>query len=99
MTADELPLGAKGLLLETRLNGEVVQSASTSEMIFDVATIIRMISEAITLEPGDVIVSGTPSGIGWARTPRLLMKAGDVCEVTVERIGILRNVIVDETVD
>ncbi|AMM18749.1 5-oxopent-3-ene-1,2,5-tricarboxylate decarboxylase (plasmid) [Burkholderia sp. PAMC 28687] len=99
VTADELPAGAKGLLLETRLNGKVVQSANTDEMVFDVASLISIISEAITLEAGDVIVSGTPSGIGWARTPKLLMKAGDVCEVTVEKIGSLRNVIVDEAVD
>ncbi|MDW9246303.1 fumarylacetoacetate (FAA) hydrolase family protein [Burkholderia cepacia] len=96
MTADELPAGAKGLLLETRLNGEVVQSASTDDMVFDVASLIRILSEAITLEAGDVIVTGTPSGIGWARAPRLLMKAGDVCEVTVEKIGTLRNVVADE---
>jgi acylpyruvate hydrolase len=96
VTSDELPAGAKGLLLETRLNGEVVQSANTDEMVFDVASLISIISEAITLEPGDVIVSGTPSGIGWARNPKLLMKAGDVCEVSVEKIGTLRNVIADE---
>ncbi|GAC1317327.1 MAG: fumarylacetoacetate hydrolase family protein [Collimonas sp.] len=96
VTADELPLGAKGLRLETRLNGEVVQSASTDEMVFDIASLISIISEAITLEPGDVIVTGTPSGVGWARAPKLLMKAGDVCEVSVEGIGTLRNKIVDE---
>ncbi len=65
-------------------------------MVFDVASLISIISEAMTIEAGDVIVSGTPSGIGGARTPRLLMKAGDVCEVSVEGIGTLRNVIVDE---
>jgi acylpyruvate hydrolase len=92
VTADELPPGVKGLLLETRLNGEVVQSANTDEMVFDIESLISIISEAITLEAGDVIVSGTPSGIGWARQPKLLMKAGDVCEV----IGTLRNVISDE---
>jgi acylpyruvate hydrolase len=96
VTADELPPGVKGLLLETRLNGEVVQSANTDEMVFDVESLISIISEAITLEAGDVIVSGTPSGIGWARQPKLLMKAGDVCEVSVEKIGTLRNVIADE---
>ena len=96
ITPDELPKGIKGLLLETRVNGKVVQSANTDEMVFDVASLISIISEAITLEPGDVIVSGTPSGIGWARTPRLLMKAGDICEVSVERMGTLRNVIADE---
>ncbi|MFM0619757.1 fumarylacetoacetate hydrolase family protein [Paraburkholderia nemoris] len=96
VTADELPPGVKGLLLETRLNGKVVQSANTNEMVFDVESLISIISEAVTLEAGDVIVSGTPSGIGWAREPKLLMKAGDVCEVTVEKIGTLRNVIADE---
>ncbi len=96
VTADELPPGVKGLRLETRLNGVVVQSASTDEMVFDVESLISIISEAITLEPGDVIVAGTPSGIGWARNPKLLMKAGDVCEVSVEKIGTLRNVIADE---
>lgn len=96
VTADELPAGAKGLRLETILNGQVVQSVSTDEMVFDVATVISIVSQAITLEPGDVIVTGTPSGIGWARSPKLLMKAGDVCEVRVEGIGTLRNVIEDE---
>ncbi len=96
VTADEVPPGAKGLQLETRLNGQVVQSANTNDMIFDVATLISVTSEAITLEAGDVIVSGTPAGIGWARTPKLLMKHGDVCEVTVEKLGTLRNPVVDE---
>ncbi|MGS0625832.1 fumarylacetoacetate hydrolase family protein [Ralstonia sp. VS2407] len=96
VTADELPPGVKGLRLETRLNGQVVQTASTDEMVFDVASLISIISEAMTLEAADVIVSGTPSGIGWARNPKLLMRAGDVCEVTVEKIGTLKNVIVDE---
>jgi acylpyruvate hydrolase len=98
VTTDEVPPGAKGLLLETHLNGVVVQSANTDLMIFDVESLIVIISEAITLEPGDVIVAGTPSGIGWARTPKLLMMAGDVCEVIVQGIGTLRNPIVDEAV-
>lgn len=96
VTADEVPAGGKGLRLETRLNGAVVQSASTEDMLFDVATIIETISEAITLEPGDVIVSGTPAGIGWARNPRLLMKHGDVCEVEIEGLGTLVNPVRDE---
>jgi acylpyruvate hydrolase len=96
VTADELPPGVKGLRLETRLNGEVVQSASTDDMVFDVETLIVLLSEAVTLEAGDVIVSGTPSGVGWARNPKLLMRHGDVCEVSVEGIGTLRNEIVDE---
>lgn len=96
VTPDELPRGAKGLRLETRLNGQVVQSADTSDMVFDVESLIAIISEAITLEAGDVIVAGTPSGIGWAREPRLLMRAGDVCEVSIEGIGTLRSPIADE---
>ncbi|MGO4155216.1 fumarylacetoacetate hydrolase family protein [Cupriavidus sp. YAF13] len=96
VTADELPPGAAGLKLETRLNGQVVQSANTSDMLYDVATLIAIISEAITLEPGDVIVAGTPSGIGWARSPKVLMRHGDVCEVTIEGIGTLSNPIIDE---
>lgn len=97
VTADELPPGASGLALQTRLNGEVMQSANTRQMIFDVATLISTLSEAITLQPGDVIVSGTPSGIGWAREPKRIMRDGDVCEITIEGIGSLRNPIVDET--
>ena len=96
VTADELPPGVKGLLLETRLNGKVVQSANTDDMVFDVETLIAVLSEAVTLEPGDVIVAGTPSGIGWARNPKLIMRHGDVCEVSANGIGVLRNKIVDE---
>jgi len=96
LTPDELPWGARGLRLETRLNGAVVQSASTDEMIFDVESLISTVSEAITLEAGDVIVTGTPSGIGWAREPKLLMKPGDVCEVALEGFMTLRNPIADE---
>lgn len=96
VTADEVPAGGKGLRLQTRLNGAVVQSATTEDMLFDVATIIETISEAITLEPGDVIVSGTPAGIGWARNPKLLMKDGDVCEVEIEGLGTLVNPVRDE---
>ena len=97
VTPDELPAGIKGLQLETLLNGQVVQSANTDSMVFDVASLISIISEAITLEPGDVIVSGTPAGIGWARTPKVLMKHGDVCEVRVEGLGVLRSPIIDES--
>ena len=96
VTADELPLGAKGLKLETRLNGQVVQSASISDMIFDVATLISLLSVAHALEPGDVIVSGTPAGVGLARTPQLWMKPGDVCEVEIERVGLLRSPVTAE---
>lgn len=96
VTSDELPTGADGLLLQTRLNGQVVQSASTSLMIFDVANTISLLSTFLTLEAGDVLVMGTPSGIGAARTPPLFMKDGDVVEVEIEGLGILRNPIVAE---
>ncbi len=96
VTADELPAGAAGLRLETVLNGTVVQSASTDEMIFDVAELVAIISSAMTLEVGDIIVSGTPSGIGHARTPPLYMAEGDRCEVRIEGIGILSNPILGE---
>lgn len=96
VTSDELPPGACGLKIQTRLNGVVVQDASTSSMIFDVATLISHLSEAVCLQPGDVIVTGTPSGVGLARKPPLWMKDGDVCEVEIEGIGILRSPVVDE---
>ncbi|ANB76356.1 fumarylacetoacetate hydrolase [Paraburkholderia phytofirmans OLGA172] len=91
VTADELPPGAVGLRIQTRLNDVVVQNANTSQMVFDVATLIALISDAMTLRPGDLIVTGTPSGIGMARKPPLWMKPGDVCEVEIEQIGVLRN--------
>jgi 2-keto-4-pentenoate hydratase/2-oxohepta-3-ene-1,7-dioic acid hydratase in catechol pathway len=96
VTADALPAGAQGLKIETRLNGRVMQSASTSDLIFDVATLVSLISVGISLEPGDLIVTGTPSGVGAARKPPVFMKAGDVCEVEIEGIGILRNAIADD---
>ncbi|WP_269501281.1 fumarylacetoacetate hydrolase family protein [Burkholderia sp. IMCC1007] len=94
VTADELPAGAAGLALQTRLNGVVVQEANTNDMIFDIATLIATISEVMTLEPGDVIATGTPSGIGMARNPPLWMRAGDVCEVEIEGLGVLGNTVV-----
>jgi acylpyruvate hydrolase len=96
VTADELPPGATGLTLETRLNGEVMQHASTSDMIFGVAQTLAIISEGMTLDAGDVIVMGTPSGVGYGRKPPVYMKPGDVCEVSIERIATLRNTVVQE---
>lgn len=92
--AHRLPPGCKGLRMQTRLNGEVVQSTSLSDMIFDVAHTIELLTECMTLEPGDLIVMGTPAGVGALRTPPLYMKPGDVCEVEIEQIGVLRNPIV-----
>ncbi len=96
VSADELDAGARGLRLKTRLNGVELQNASTTDMIFDVATLVSMLSEAVLLKPGDVIVTGTPSGIGLARNPKIFMKPGDVCEVEIEGIGLLSNPIVQQ---
>ncbi len=96
VTADELPPGCQGLRLETRLNGQVVQSASTSDLVFDIPTLVSILSEAFRWEPGDIIVTGTPSGVGLARKPPLWMKAGDVCEVELEGLGVLSNPVVDQ---
>ena len=96
VTADSLPQGARGLRIQTRLNGTILQDSSTDELIFDVATLVAELSAAFTLEPGDIIVTGTPSGVGQSRTPPLFMQAGDVCEVEIEGIGTLRNPVRDE---
>jgi 2-keto-4-pentenoate hydratase/2-oxohepta-3-ene-1,7-dioic acid hydratase in catechol pathway len=96
VTADELPAGAKGLKIQTRLDGQIMQDANTDDMVFDVATLIAVISEAITLESGDVIVTGTPSGVGQSRKPPVFMKAGDRVEVEIEKIGVLSNPVADE---
>lgn len=96
VTADELPPGAAGLQIQLRLNGVVEQNANTSDMIVDVPAAIEYLSEAMTLEPGDVIAMGTPSGIGGARRPPLWLKPGDQVEVEIDRVGVLRNLIIDE---
>lgn len=97
VTADELPRGAKGLKIQTRLNSNVMQSANTDMFMFPVAESLVYLSEGITLEPGDILFTGTPSGVGHARKPEpVWMKAGDVAEVEIEGIGVLRNPIEDE---
>ncbi len=93
VTADELPAGAHGLKIETRLNGQTVQSSNTDQLIFTVADIISDISHICTLQPGDIILTGTPAGVGVSRNPQLFMKPGDVCEVEIEGIGILKNTV------
>lgn len=95
VTADEIAPG-RALKLETRLNGEVLQSSHTGHMIFNIPRLIHYASTIFTLVPGDVIVTGTPAGVGWSRKPPRFMKAGDVCEVEIEAIGVLRNPIVDQ---
>lgn len=96
VSSDELPAGAKGLSLVTRVNGVVKQKASTSDMLFDVASLVSLASEVMTLRPGDLIVTGTPAGVGFGMKPQVYMKAGDVCEVEIEGIGTLRNTVVAE---
>jgi acylpyruvate hydrolase len=91
VTANELPPGCAGLRLQTRLNGAIVQEASITDMVFSVANLISILSKFLTLKPGDVIVTGTPSGVGLARKPPLWMKEGDKVEVEIEGIGVLSN--------
>ncbi|SVA36020.1 uncharacterized protein METZ01_LOCUS88874 [marine metagenome] len=96
VTPDELPKSVDNLRIQCRLNGETLQDSNTEQHIFDVQTVIATVSEAMTLCPGDVIIMGTPSGVGSARTPNIWMKDGDVCEIEIEGIGILSNPIVAE---
>lgn len=96
LTADELPPGAAGLHIESRLNGQVMQSANTRDMIWGVAETLVILTECMTLEPGDVIIMGTPAGVGQARTPPVWMKHGDVIEIEIEGLGLLSNPIQDE---
>jgi 2-keto-4-pentenoate hydratase/2-oxohepta-3-ene-1,7-dioic acid hydratase in catechol pathway len=85
------------LRLQTRLNGEVMQDTTISQMIFDIPRQIEYCSAFTRLEPGDVIVTGTPGGVGSRRTPPIWLKPGDVVEVEIDRIGLLRNGVADET--
>jgi 2-keto-4-pentenoate hydratase/2-oxohepta-3-ene-1,7-dioic acid hydratase in catechol pathway len=90
VTADEIP-DPNALDIRTTLNGQTVQSANTSDMIFDVPTLIEFLSADCTLEPGSVILTGTPSGVGAARKPPLWMQPGDEVRVEIDGIGVLRN--------
>lgn len=96
VSADELPPAAAGLNIQSRLNGRVMQSDNTANMMFPLVETLVYITQGITLEPGDVIVTGTPSGVGHARKPPVWMKAGDVCEIDIQNVGVLRNPIADE---
>lgn len=96
VTADEIPPGGKGLKIQTRLNGATMQSDNTDNMMFPVAETLVYVTQGMTLEPGDIIVTGTPSGVGFARKPPVWMKNGDTCEVEIEKIGVLSSPIVDE---
>jgi acylpyruvate hydrolase len=94
--AKDLPPGAYGLRLQTRVNGQVLQDGNTSDMIFSVAKILAIVTEIMTLEPGDLVAFGTPAGVGFARKPPIWLRPGDVCEVEVEGIGTLFNPVVAE---
>ncbi|KAA0590254.1 2-keto-4-pentenoate hydratase/2-oxohepta-3-ene-1,7-dioic acid hydratase in catechol pathway [Azospirillum lipoferum] len=96
VTADEVPPGAAGLRIQCRLNGEVMQDANTASMIWGVAETIAILTECLTLEPGDVIVMGTPAGVGFARNPPVWMRDGDRVEVEIDGIGLLATAIRDE---
>jgi 2-keto-4-pentenoate hydratase/2-oxohepta-3-ene-1,7-dioic acid hydratase in catechol pathway len=96
VTSDEIPDPSQ-LTLTTRLNGTEVQRGETADMIFTVAQIISYVSVFTSLEPGDVISTGTPPGVGMARQPPMWLKPGDVVEVEISRIGVLRNGVVAET--
>lgn len=95
VTADEIPFGTE-LTLTTRLNGVIMQQATTSTLIHSIARQIAYASTIAPLQPGDVIVTGTPGGVGARRTPPTWMRNGDTVEVEVDRVGILRNPVSDE---
>jgi 2-keto-4-pentenoate hydratase/2-oxohepta-3-ene-1,7-dioic acid hydratase in catechol pathway len=86
-----------GLHVQTRVNGEVVQDGRTDEMVYTVGDTLSLISHTFTLRPGDLLATGTPSGVGYARTPPWLLQPGDVVEVEVERLGVLRNPVVENS--
>ena len=84
-----------GLTVQTRVNGEVVQEGRTDEMVYTVGDTLSLISQTLTLNPGDLLATGTPAGVGYSRTPAWLLQPGDVVEVEVERLGVLANRVVD----
>ena len=96
VTPDELPLAAHGLRIQSRLNGKVMQDSNTEHFLWGVVETLILISEVMTLEPGDVVITGTPAGVGYARTPPVFMQPGDVIEIEIEGLGILKNPIAKE---
>jgi 2-keto-4-pentenoate hydratase/2-oxohepta-3-ene-1,7-dioic acid hydratase in catechol pathway len=95
VTADEVP-DPHNLPIRLRLNGETMQDSNTKQLIFGVGEVLAYLSQVFTLEPGDVIFTGTPPGVGVARKPPLFLKGGDVVEVEIEGLGLLRNPVVQE---
>ncbi|GAA3475165.1 fumarylacetoacetate hydrolase family protein [Nonomuraea roseola] len=94
VTADEVGDLADGLRVRTRVNGQTVQDGNTRDMIFGIGDLLSRISRTFTLNPGDVIATGTPEGVGYVRTPPWLLRPGDVVEVEIDRLGVLRTPIV-----
>jgi 2-keto-4-pentenoate hydratase/2-oxohepta-3-ene-1,7-dioic acid hydratase in catechol pathway len=88
--------GPRGLRVTQRLNGKLMQDGNTDDLIFDVPYLVAFVSTLFTLEPGDLILTGTPSGVGWARDPKISLQDGDVVEIAVEGISLLSNPAVAE---
>ncbi len=97
VTTDEIP-DPRVLTLETRVNGQVMQVGRIDDLCFDIGALIEYLSKICQLDPGDIIATGTPSGIGEARDPQVWLQPGDVVEVDIDQVGVLRNVVVDEEV-
>ncbi|MFZ5828772.1 MAG: fumarylacetoacetate hydrolase family protein, partial [Planctomycetota bacterium] len=95
-TADEVP-DPNNLRIQLRLNGQVMQDSNTSQFIFPVEELVAHVSQVCTLAPGDLIFTGTPPGVGVARKPPVFLKGGDVIEIEIERLGVLRNPVVAES--
>ena len=93
VTSDEIS-DPQDLDITLRLNGEIMQHSTTADFIFDIPTIISYLSQIMTLEPGDLIATGTPSGVGFARTPQVFLRPGDLVEVEIAQLGVLRNIVV-----
>ena len=91
VTPDVVPPGARGLRIQGRLNSSVMQDSRTDQLIFSVPALIEMISVAMSLERGDVILTGTPGGVGAARKPPVFMQPGDIFEVEIDGIGVMTN--------
>ena len=94
VTSDELPPGAAPLRIMTRVNGVVMQDSNTDDLIFDVPTLVHELTKVMTLEPGDIIITGTPSGVAAGRKPPNWLKVGDTVEIEIEKIGVLRHSVV-----
>jgi 2-keto-4-pentenoate hydratase/2-oxohepta-3-ene-1,7-dioic acid hydratase in catechol pathway len=96
VTADEVTPGGVGLQLQTRVSGETMQNANTRDLIFPIAKLIWHLTEVMTLEAGDIVVTGTPEGVGYARNPPRFMVPGDTVDIEVEQVGVLSNPVVAE---